>query len=70
MPDMEGTQVARIIRSGERVGIDPRIPIIAMTAHAFSDDRERFLAAGINGYVAKPVNLEELFRQIEELCSR
>jgi len=69
MPDMEGTQVARIIRSGERPGIDPHIPIIAMTAHAFSEDRERFLDAGINGYVAKPVNLEDLFRQIEELCS-
>ncbi len=68
MPDMEGTQVARIIRSGERVGIDSKIPIIAMTAHAFSQDRERFLDAGIDGYVAKPVNLEELFRQIEDLC--
>lgn len=70
MPDMEGTQAARIIRSGERAGIDPRIPIIAMTAHAFSEDRDCFLDAGINGYVAKPVNLEELFRQIEELCGR
>lgn len=70
MPDMEGTQVARVIRSGRRGGIDAKIPIIAMTAHAFSDDRERFIAAGINGYVAKPVNLEELFRQIEELCRK
>lgn len=70
MPDMEGTQVARIIRSGERDGIDPRIPIIAMTAHAFTEDREHFLASGIDGYVAKPVIIEELFRQIEELCSR
>jgi PAS domain S-box-containing protein len=69
MPDMDGTTVARIIRSGKRDGINPLIPIIAMTAHAFSDDRERFLAAGINGYVAKPINLEELFVQIEELCS-
>lgn len=68
MPDIDGTRVARIIRSGERSGINPDIPIIAMTAHAFSDDRERFLAAGISGYVSKPVNLEELFRQIEELC--
>lgn len=70
MPDMDGTEVARIIRSGERVGIDPNIPIIAMTAHAFSDYRERFLAAGINGYIAKPINLEELSKQIEELCER
>ncbi|MBW4055422.1 MAG: GAF domain-containing protein [Proteobacteria bacterium] len=70
MPDMEGTQVARIIRSGERAGIDPHIPIIAMTAHAFSEDRTRFMTAGINGYVAKRVNLAELFGQIEELCNR
>lgn len=69
MPDMEGTQVARIIRSGELKRVDRHIPIIAMTAHAFSDDRESFMAAGINGYVAKPVNLEELFRQIEALCA-
>ncbi len=68
MPDMEGTRVAQIIRSGEREGINKHIPIIAMTAHAFSDDRTRFLSAGINGYVAKPVNLDDLFRQIEELC--
>jgi DNA-binding NarL/FixJ family response regulator len=36
---------------------------------AFSQDRERFLAAGINGYVAKPVDLEELFKQIEQLSA-
>ncbi|MDD2542737.1 MAG: GAF domain-containing protein, partial [Desulfuromonadaceae bacterium] len=70
MPDMEGTQVARIIRSGERAGINPHIPIIAMTAHAFTEDRIRFMTSGINGYVAKPVNLDELFAQIEQLCSR
>jgi PAS domain S-box-containing protein len=70
MPDMVGTQVACIIRSGDRVGINPRIPIIAMTAHAYADDRERFKAAGINGYVAKPVNIAELLRQIEELCNK
>jgi len=68
MPDMDGTQVAQIIRAGERPGINAHIPIIAMTAHAFAQDQERFLAAGINGYVSKPVQLENLFRQIEELC--
>ena len=68
MPDMDGTKVARIIRSGELNGIDPLIPIIAMTAHAFSEDRDRFLAAGINGYVSKPINLEDLLSQIEKLC--
>lgn len=70
MPDMVGTQVACIIRSGDRIGIDPHIPIIAITAHAYADDRKKFLDAGINGCIAKPVNIEELFRQIEELCNR
>ncbi len=70
MPEIDGMQVARIIRSGERDGINPLIPIIAMTAHAFAEDREHFLAAGINNYVSKPVNLEELFGQIEKLCGQ
>ncbi len=69
MPVIDGTTVARIIRHRERVGIDPEIPIIAMTAHAFSKDREHFMAAGINGYAAKPIDLEDLCRQIEELCA-
>ena len=68
MPDMEGTQVARIIRSEERAGIDPCVPIIAMTAHALAEDRDRFLASGIDGFVAKPFNFADLLRQIEELC--
>ena len=70
MPVMDGTTVARIIRSGERVGIDPDIPIIAMTAHAFAEDRERYMATGINGYVTKPIALEDLYSQIEHLCGK
>jgi len=69
MPDMDGTQVAQIIRSGEREGIDKLIPIIAMTAHAFPQDRERFLSCGMNDYIAKPINFERLLGLIEETCS-
>ncbi|MEI6207892.1 MAG: ATP-binding protein [Desulfuromonadales bacterium] len=68
MPDMDGTQVARIIRSGERRGINPQIPIIAMTAHAFPQDRERFLACGINDHIAKPIDFEALMSLIEGTC--
>jgi CheY-like chemotaxis protein len=68
MPDMEGTEVARIIRSRESSGSSP-IPIIALTAHAFNNDRERFIDCGISGYIAKPFNFEELLNLIEELCS-
>ena len=52
MPGMDGLEVtARIRRMG---GARGRIPIVAMTAHAMQGDRERFLEAGMDGYVAKP----------------
>lgn len=68
MPDMEGTEVARIIRSSERNDGNRQIPIIALTAHAFVSDRERFIDCGFNGYIAKPFNFDELLNTIEELC--
>ena len=68
MPDMDGIQVVQIIRSGERKGIDPLTPIIALTAHAFPEDRERFLCCGMNDYISKPINFEELLGLIEENC--
>lgn len=65
MPVMDGLEATRIIRSSRSGAFDPDIPIVAMTAHALKGDRERFLAAGANGYVAKPVELDELIRAVE-----
>ncbi len=70
MPDMDGLEVVRIIRSGKLEGIDALIPAIAMTAHAFHKDTESFLAAGFSGYVSKPINFEALLQQIDELCRK
>lgn len=66
MPVMDGLEATRIIRSSRTGAFDPDIPIVAMTAHALKGDRERFLASGANGYVAKPVEPEELLRAVEQ----
>jgi len=59
MPEMDGLQAATLIRERERV-TGTHIPIIAVTAHAMKGDRERCLAAGMDGYIAKPINPAEL----------
>ncbi|MFU2208938.1 PAS domain S-box protein [Solidesulfovibrio sp. C21] len=60
MPVMDGLEATRRIRAGE-VGMDKAdIPIVALTAHAMSGDREKFLAAGMSDYLAKPVEMETL----------
>jgi signal transduction histidine kinase/CheY-like chemotaxis protein len=64
MPEMDGIQATRAIREKERV-TGGHIPIVAMTAHVMSGDRERFLAAGMDGYVSKPVRSGELVAAIE-----
>jgi two-component system, sensor histidine kinase and response regulator len=59
MPEMDGLQAATLIRERERV-TGTHIPIIAVTAHAMKGDRERCLAAGMDGYITKPINPAEL----------
>jgi len=56
MPQMDGLEATRRIRSLKSQVRNPAIPVIAMTAHAMADDREMCLAAGMNGYVSKPVD--------------
>jgi len=66
MPEMDGFEAAALIRAKE-TGSGSHLPIIAMTAHAMKGDRERCLAAGMDGYVSKPVRSQELFQAIESL---
>ncbi|MFW5722385.1 MAG: ATP-binding protein, partial [Desulfohalobiaceae bacterium] len=60
MPEMDGLEAAGRIRQGEAGTAGKEIPIIALTAYAMEGDREKFLARGIDGYLAKPVTREEL----------
>ncbi|MFH0821555.1 MAG: response regulator [Pseudomonadota bacterium] len=68
MPEMDGIETAQAVRELESSG-GRHIPIIAMTAHAMEGDRERFLAAGMDGYVSKPINFGELADTIRRIRS-
>lgn len=66
MPEMDGLQATRIIRAYEKE-TGERIPIIAMTAHAFKRDEEACLEAGMDAYVSKPISRTVLFETIRGL---
>jgi len=70
MPEMDGIEATRIIRQSVNGHIKPDIPIIALTAHALKGDRERFLKAGMDDYLAKPVGLEELQASLARVLGR
>jgi signal transduction histidine kinase/CheY-like chemotaxis protein/streptogramin lyase len=65
MPVMDGLAAARRIRALEDGG-SKRTPILALTAHAMNEDRKRCLEAGMDGYLAKPVEMKELLAAIEQ----
>ena len=69
MPEMDGLEATSAIRKREQETGARRIPIIALTAHAMSRDRDRCLAAGMDGYITKPIRPEELYRTIEDFAA-
>jgi len=68
MPGMDGFEATAAIRECEKL-TGGHIPIVAMTAHALVGDQERCLAAGMDGYVSKPIRTSELFATIERMLS-
>jgi CheY-like chemotaxis protein len=66
MPDMDGPEATAIIRAAED---GHRVPIIAMTAHAMKGDRDMCLAAGMDDYVAKPIDASLLRMAIDRVCA-
>ena len=67
LPDLDGLEALRRLRTDERTA---EIPVLAVTAQAMRGDRERFLSAGFDGYVAKPVDVGELIGTVREHCDR
>jgi two-component system cell cycle response regulator DivK len=67
LPDLDGVQALRRLRADERTA---GIPVLALTAQAMQGDRERFLAAGFDGYLSKPVDVRELIETVRETCDR
>ena len=66
MPEMDGFEATAAIRAHEREG-GAHVPIIAMTAHAMKGDQERCVAAGMDGYVSKPISPQRLFDEIDRV---
>ncbi|MDF2517412.1 MAG: response regulator [Sphingobacterium sp.] len=64
MPEIDGYEAIRLIRSS---AVIKDIPIIAVTAQAMSGDREKCLAAGAQAYVSKPIDVDKLIVEIEQL---
>ena len=65
LPGMDGLEVLRRLRSDATTA---DLPVVALTAHAMCGDRERFLSAGFNGYVSKPItDMVELTQEIDRL---
>nr|WP_272881642.1 response regulator [Fundidesulfovibrio soli] len=58
MPEMDGLEATRRLRAGGTINRD--VPVVALTAHAMSGDRDRFLAAGMDEYLTKPMEMQAL----------
>ena len=65
LPDLDGVQALQRLRAEARTA---SIPIVALTAQAMHGDRERFLEAGFDGYMSKPVNVHDLIEMVRQHC--
>jgi two-component system, cell cycle response regulator DivK len=65
LPDMGGVEVLRRLRMDERTAT---IPVLAVTAQAMKGDRARFIEAGFDGYLSKPVDIDEFLATVDRHC--
>ena len=65
LPGIDGVEALVRLRADERTAA---VPVLALTAQAMDGDRERFLAAGFDGYLSKPVNIADLVATVGRYC--
>ena len=65
LPGMNGEEALKLLRADARTS---KIPVVALTSSATSDDRERLRAAGFDGYLAKPMDLKQFLAEVAEHC--
>jgi CheY-like chemotaxis protein len=66
MPGMDGYEATAVLKGDPATAV---IPIIALTAHAMQEDRDRAVAAGVNGYETKPVDFAKLLEKVNALLA-
>ena len=62
LPDIDGLEVAKRIRASE---MEDKTPIVAVTSYAMPGDRDKIMEAGCNGYLAKPINVDEFMNEVD-----
>jgi CheY-like chemotaxis protein len=67
MPEMDGYEATSAIRQSGGTYGDPKIPIVALTADVMEGTRERVIKLGMNGYIAKPFNQDNLYGTIKRI---
>jgi CheY-like chemotaxis protein len=70
MPEMDGLEAVRLIREAAQPGVPRDVPVIALTAHALMGDRECFLAAGMDDYISKPIDVQEVYRILARVAEK
>ena len=70
MPEMDGYEATKAIRTSKTLAKYQHIPIIAMTANALKGDREKCIEAGMNDYISKPINVDELATLVQKVLSK
>jgi CheY-like chemotaxis protein len=70
MPVLDGIETVKMIREGASGIRDPKVPVIALTAHAFKEERDKIMSSGMDAYLSKPFHVKDLEAVLKEIRSK